>query len=98
MKKIPIRAGQPYEVLMDQGLLDRAGDLIRERTAARWAAVISDETVFSLYGTACSILSAMRDSRPSRSFSRPERGPRAWTPTAGSSPSWRTTACSAPIP
>ncbi len=51
MKKIPINAGQPYEVLMDQGLLDRAGDLIRERTAARWAAVISDETVFSLYGT-----------------------------------------------
>ncbi len=51
MKRIPINAGQPYEVLMDQGLLDRAGDLIRERTAARWAAVISDETVFSLYGT-----------------------------------------------
>ena len=50
MKTIPIRAGNPYEVLMERGLLDRAGKLIRERTAARWAAVVSDDTVFSLYG------------------------------------------------
>ena len=41
MKRIPINAEQPYEVLMERGLLDRAGDLIRERSAARWAAVSS---------------------------------------------------------
>ncbi|MBO4839459.1 MAG: 3-dehydroquinate synthase [Lachnospiraceae bacterium] len=51
MKRIPINAEQPYEVLMERGLLDRAGDLIRGRSTARWAAVVSDETVFALYGT-----------------------------------------------
>ena len=50
MKAIHISASREYEVLIGPGLIAGAGRYIREASGARLAAVISDDSVFPLYG------------------------------------------------
>ena len=50
MRSIHIRASREYDVLVERGLLDRAGEFLSKVSAPGIAAVVSDETVFSLYG------------------------------------------------
>ncbi len=50
MKTIRIRAGKGYDVLIGTGLLPQAGEKIRTVSSAKKALLISDDTVFSLYG------------------------------------------------
>ena len=50
MKTIPIPAGKPYEVLIDSGLLGRAGEKIREVCPrAEKAFLVADDRVAGLY-------------------------------------------------
>ncbi|MBE6598198.1 MAG: 3-dehydroquinate synthase [Ruminococcaceae bacterium] len=50
MKKITIEASSEYDILIEKGLLDRVGELSVPVTGKVKAAVVSDDTVFSLYG------------------------------------------------
>lgn len=54
MKTIHINTSRKYDVLIDKGILSSAGKLIREKTQAIKAALITDENVASLYGAALS--------------------------------------------
>ncbi len=49
MKKIAVKASKPYEVLIEQGLLSECGRLIAEVTKTKFAAVVTDDTVDTLY-------------------------------------------------
>ena len=49
MKKVRVGASAPYDVVIGDGFLDRAGEFI-PADGAKIAAVVSDDTVFSLYG------------------------------------------------
>ncbi|MBR6914856.1 MAG: 3-dehydroquinate synthase [Clostridia bacterium] len=49
MKTVRVNASAPYDVVIGRGILDRADDLIPS-DGAKKAAVISDDTVFPLYG------------------------------------------------
>ena len=49
MKTVRVEASAPYDVVIGRGILDRAGEFIPAR-GAKIAAVVSDDTVFSLYG------------------------------------------------
>lgn len=50
MIRIEIRASRPYPVLIESGLLDRAGELLRERSRAETVCIVSGERVFPLCG------------------------------------------------
>ena len=50
MKKVHISASRDYDVLVERGLLDRSGELIKEATGSKKAAIISGDIVFPLYG------------------------------------------------
>lgn len=50
MRTISIQASAAYNILIENGVLDRIGALSRPVTGDVRAAVISDDTVFSLYG------------------------------------------------
>ena len=50
MRSIHIKASREYDVLVERGLLDRAGELLREVSAPSMAAIVSDDTVYALYG------------------------------------------------
>ena len=50
MRSIHIKASCEYDVLVERGLLDRAGELLREVSAPGMAAIVSDDTVYALYG------------------------------------------------
>ena len=50
MRSIHIKASREYDVLVERGLLDRAGEYLSKVSAPGMAAVVSDETVFALYG------------------------------------------------
>jgi len=50
MKKITISASKTYDILIEKGLLGKAGELALPVTGKVRAAVVSDDTVFSLYG------------------------------------------------
>ena len=50
MRSIHIKASREYDVLVERGLLDRAGELLREVSAPGMAAIVSDNTVYALYG------------------------------------------------
>lgn len=50
MKKITIDASVRYDILIEKGLLDRVGELSLPVVGKGKAAVVSDDTVFSLYG------------------------------------------------
>ena len=51
MKKVHVNAGKPYDVLIERGLLDSCGDILKDvlgRTCK--AAILTDDTVDALYG------------------------------------------------
>ena len=50
MIRIPVEASRRYEVLIERGLLDRAGKEIRSVTKAGSAVLVAGENVFPLYG------------------------------------------------
>ena len=50
MRSIHIKASREYDVLVERGLLDRAGEFLSKVSAPGMAAVVLDETVFALYG------------------------------------------------
>lgn len=50
MKKVTVTGEKGYEILIGEGLLDRAGDYVRQVSKAGRAIVISDSNVFPLYG------------------------------------------------
>ncbi len=50
MKTITVHASQTYPIWIAQGLLAQCGELLRERTKAQTAAVITDDNVDKLYG------------------------------------------------
>ena len=52
MTVIPVSLDKGYQVHIGRGLLTRAGALIRSVSAARTVALISDDRVYPLYGTA----------------------------------------------
>ncbi len=50
MRNIKVDAGAPYEVMLGRGLLEGAGEHIRACVGVCHAMLVSDGTVFSLYG------------------------------------------------
>ena len=50
MNVIQVKASKPYEVSIENGLLDRIGELSAPLLPGRTAALITDETVGALYG------------------------------------------------
>lgn len=50
MKKITVEASTPYDVLIEKGLIDQAGERSLPVTGRVRATIVSDDTVFSLYG------------------------------------------------
>ena len=59
MNTIHVTASSSYDVLVGAGLLDKAGEYAAALTHAACAAVVSDDTVFPLYGeTVCQSLRA----------------------------------------
>ena len=50
MKKLTIELKNSYDVLIEKGLLQKSGDLIRSITRSNKAFVISDSNVYNIYG------------------------------------------------
>ena len=50
MQKITVHTGRPYDILIDDGLLEQAGDLVRRVSGAKRICLISDSNVYPLYG------------------------------------------------
>lgn len=50
MKTVHVKASKEYDVLIERGILDRAGELAAKCVRGRKAAVISGDVVFPLYG------------------------------------------------
>jgi 3-dehydroquinate synthase len=50
MRTITVPAAKTYDILIASGLLDEAGELIAKAVKGRLAAVVTDDTVSSLYG------------------------------------------------
>lgn len=49
MQTVKVRASTEYDVLIERGILKRAGELIKEYTGAGRALLITDRTVDGLY-------------------------------------------------
>jgi len=52
MKKIHVAASRPYDVVLEAGCLEKAADYIAPYSENRYAAIVTDDTVDALYGTA----------------------------------------------
>ena len=50
MNTIHIAASREYDVLIGHGLLDELGTLVAGAVDAKTAAIVSDDSVFALYG------------------------------------------------
>jgi 3-dehydroquinate synthase len=59
MKTITVNASKTYEVMIGNGLLDRAGELIMDRAGGKVAAIVTDDMVDALY--AKRLENALRD-------------------------------------
>ena len=49
MKIVEVNASKKYEVIIDNDLLDKTGEYIRQRAGGRIAAIITDDVVDKLY-------------------------------------------------
>lgn len=49
MQSVKVTASTQYDILIERGILKRAGELIKEYTGARRALLITDRTVDGLY-------------------------------------------------
>ena len=60
MARIKVEAGKPYEVIIEKGALTKAAEYIASVTTSKKVAVITDDTVDSLYGDpfVCNLASA----------------------------------------
>lgn len=59
MNTVTVTASTPYDVLIEDGLLEKAGALVRTRVGGNTACIVSDDIVDGLYGEAlCQALSA----------------------------------------
>ncbi|NLP30504.1 MAG: 3-dehydroquinate synthase [Clostridiales bacterium] len=54
MKTIDVNLNNPYKILIDFGLLNRTGELIKPIINGSKVVIVSDETVWNLYGKALS--------------------------------------------
>lgn len=52
MKKVRVNASVSYDVIIGEGLLNSAGQFVKELGGANKALLVSDDTVFGLYGNA----------------------------------------------
>ena len=52
MQSVKVTASTQYDILIERGILKRAGELIKEYTGARRALLITDRTVDGLYSKA----------------------------------------------
>lgn len=50
MEKVRINTSRAYDVLIDSGLLDKAGELIAPLAVSKRACVITDDNVDRIYG------------------------------------------------
>ena len=50
MRQVLVSASRDYEVLIEPGLLDRAGKLLRPASQAKTAVIVAGENVWPLYG------------------------------------------------
>ena len=50
MKTVKINTSKSYEVLIGQGILEKAGELVKEKVGFSRICIITDDTVDSLYG------------------------------------------------
>ncbi len=50
MSVVEVKTGVPYKIIIEHGVLDRAGELIRPLTKAIRAVIVSDANVAPLYG------------------------------------------------
>ena len=60
MKKIAVKASKPYEVLIEQGIIKNCGKLISDVTKTRFAAIVTDDIVDSLYSD--TVISSLEES------------------------------------
>lgn len=51
MKKVTVNASHNYEVLIEKGLLNSAGEYIKNVTKGKTAVIVSETNVFPLYGS-----------------------------------------------
>ena len=70
MKTVRVDTNTPYDILIERGLLDRSGELVRSVSAAKKACVITDSNVGAIYAervlTSPAMLSYMADFHMSR--------------------------------
>ena len=50
MKKVHIKASMDYDIIIEAGILKEAGRYIKEAAPAESAVIVSDDTVYNLYG------------------------------------------------
>ncbi len=50
MKKLTVRVHDDYNILIERGLLEKSGELVKEVLAAKKLTLISDSNVYPLYG------------------------------------------------
>ena len=50
MKAVSVAASRRYDILIERGLLNRAGKLVRSVTNAGTVMLVSDDSVWPLYG------------------------------------------------
>lgn len=49
MKKVTVNTSTPYDILIERGLIDKSGELIRSVTGAKKACLITDSNVGAIY-------------------------------------------------
>lgn len=50
MKIVKVATGRPYDILIERGLIDKCGELVRSVTKAQKAIVVTDTNVVKFYG------------------------------------------------
>lgn len=50
MKTLKVETGRPYEIIIEKGIINNCGELIKKASKAFKVAIISDTNVFPLYG------------------------------------------------
>lgn len=98
MKHIHVELGKDsYDIHIENGLLDRAGDYIRNLTKSRTLAVITDSNVDALYGQRLETALTGAGFRVHRLVSRPGKNINAQRPSSTSISSFLTPALPAAI-
>ncbi len=59
MRKVQVRTGKPYEIIIEDGIVSKAGEYIRSLTKAMRAVVVSDTNVAPIYAE--KVLGSLRE-------------------------------------